>query len=353
MLSQAPLCTSQTSHSLRSVSTSCDPADSSSPSPGLYVTFKVLQLVNSFRKRVKTRVQSEWIPKKETWTRVAEDFCQDFEHQAFDEIDQYLGRKTGVRSRKRVHPQSIRRRTNDDDWKSSERESVKVATATKPTHDSTKSIQWLLDELNQSVKSGSQSLSTVAASDKLFVDRKSVFHIERLPLEELIQLLVVVKDLLDTFRRAQSSHCHVKTLAEGNELLDLYLDETATANLEHLLACLKDQLLRLLVAKLVELVHKHVIECQRDRCKHCEEWFCEFPDAQHPLSTTWPWSIRPSLAVLWGVCWMFYDFFLDPDGNMFDEQGQMVATRHELDTFILEDIRPQRQHQQPYYPPGE
>lgn len=36
-------------------------------------------------------------------------------------------------------------------------------------------------------------------------------------------------------------------------------------------------------------------------------WFSEFPNSVRPLSTTWPWSIRPSLMVLWGVCWKFFD----------------------------------------------
>ena len=188
------------------------------------------------------------------------------------------------------------------------------------------------------MKSDDLALTTVAKSDPLFVERKKTnFHIERLSLKELTQLLVVVKDLLDTLKRVPSSHSKVKTLSEGNELLDLSLDETNTANLEHLLLCLKDQLLRLLVAKLVELVHDHVIECQRDQHKHVKEWFFEFPDARHPLSTTWPWSIGPSLAVLWGVCWMFYDyhhFQFDQDGNMLDEQtGAVLATRQQLEPY--------------------
>ncbi|KAI4286996.1 MAG: hypothetical protein L6R35_003753 [Caloplaca aegaea] len=36
-------------------------------------------------------------------------------------------------------------------------------------------------------------------------------------------------------------------------------------------------------------------------------WFSEWPNGRRPLSTTWPWNIKPSLVVLWGVCWMFYD----------------------------------------------
>ena len=42
-----------------------------------------------------------------------------------------------------------------------------------------------------------------------------------------------------------------------------------------------------------------------------EEWFAEWPNSHRPLSTTWPWNIKPSLLVLWGVCWMFYG----PSGN--------------------------------------
>lgn len=35
-------------------------------------------------------------------------------------------------------------------------------------------------------------------------------------------------------------------------------------------------------------------------------WFFEWPGGRHPLNTTWPWAdVKPSLVVLWGVCWMF------------------------------------------------
>lgn len=36
-------------------------------------------------------------------------------------------------------------------------------------------------------------------------------------------------------------------------------------------------------------------------------WFFEWPSGQHPLNSTWPWAdVKPSLMVLWGVCWMFF-----------------------------------------------
>ena len=45
---------------------------------------------------------------------------------------------------------------------------------------------------------------------------------------------------------------------------------------------------------------------QRHRQRITKDWFTEYARNQRPLSTTWPWSIKPSLAVIWGVCWMFY-----------------------------------------------
>jgi hypothetical protein len=173
----------------------------------------------------------------------------------------------------------------------------------------------LLDELDRTVKSNDHQLITVAKANEVFIARKDDFEVKESSVKALVQQFVTVRDLLSTLRNVKVGRFGVRTLAEGNELLDLSLDETQTANLEHLLLCLKDQLNKLLVAKLVGLVRKHLVECQRDRTRHCEEWFFEFPDARHPLSTTWPWSIRPSLAVLWGVCWMFYD---RPAANNYD-----------------------------------
>lgn len=35
-------------------------------------------------------------------------------------------------------------------------------------------------------------------------------------------------------------------------------------------------------------------------------WFFEWPGGRRPLNSTWPWAdVKPSLLVLWGVCWMF------------------------------------------------
>ena len=102
--------------------------------------------------------------------------------------------------------------------------------------------------------------------------------------------------------------------------------------------CLLAQLLRQLIHFCIELVRDHIAECQKLRRRSREDWFFEFPDARPPLSTTWPWAIKPSLAVLWGVCWMFFGpLYWDKDGNLLDSQGNIQVSRSELDHWLLSD----------------
>lgn len=213
----------------------------------------------------------------------------------------------------------------------------------------------LLHELDRSVSSNDRTLSTVAKDGDLFLKRKADFHIERLSLQELAELIITVKDLLDTLKRATAPRRGARTLCEGNEVLNLKLDELYLANLEHLLLCLQDQLIRQFASRCVELVHRHVLDCQKDQQVHSEDWFFEFPDARHPLSTTWPWSIRPSLAVVWGVCWMFFDYSFDADGNMVDVQGHVVAPAHAVQQYLygMQQQEQRRRRRHASYSPGE
>ena len=203
----------------------------------------------------------------------------------------------------------------------------------------------LLTALDKSVKSETHSLSVVAKNHELFVQRKDDFHVQHDSFQELLPQLVRVTNLLDTLRRAPSSRSGVKTFAESDEGVDLSFDENILANLEHLLLCLKEQLIRLLIAELRTLVQTHVIECQRDQKQHTKELILEFPDNRHPLSTTWPWSIRPSLAVIWGVCWMFV-IYTDADGNLRDRlTGMLLLPAAEVQNWMRN-----QENNQTYYP---
>ncbi|KAK5124707.1 hypothetical protein LTR85_001420 [Meristemomyces frigidus] len=346
---QAPL-SLETSHSFDhrtpsrsalSSSASALASPTSSPSPFL-LTLQIVRLVNTFRKRVKTRVQARR-PKKATSAKVRQDFCQEVERQAFEEIDRYLGRHSH-----RHHPQ----RKGQHGVKHSPSPTGIVTEATSLPK---KSIDRLLHELDLSVNSDDRTLSTVAKNGDLFLRRKADFHIRRLSVQQLAELIITVKDLLDTLRRASAPHRGARTLCEGNEVLDLRLDETYLANVEHLLLCLQDQLIRQLASRCVELVQRHVLECQKDQHKHCADWFFEFPDARHPLSTTWPWSIKPSLAVVWGVCWMFFDrnapyYSFDINGNMVDVQGRVLVPAHAVQQYRHSMQQQERQRQASYSP---
>jgi len=87
------------------------------------------------------------------------------------------------------------------------------------------------------------------------------------------------------------------------------LDDRTVANLNYLLLRLRKILQDLTVQQVWDCFRRLLLEYQSGRWHQYkyggDKWCSEFSGVQRPLSTTWPWSIRPCLAVLWGVCWMF------------------------------------------------
>jgi hypothetical protein len=60
-------------------------------------------------------------------------------------------------------------------------------------------------------------------------------------------------------------------------------------------------------------------------------WFFEWPSGRHPLNSTWPWAdVKPSLLVLWGVCWMFFQDYGNPHVG---QQYQQSATPLHHNTY--------------------
>lgn len=56
-------------------------------------------------------------------------------------------------------------------------------------------------------------------------------------------------------------------------------------------------------------------------------WFFEWPGGRHPLNSTWPWAdVKPSLVVLWGVCWMFYDSHLR---GLMEERSRLIQSSNQ------------------------
>ena len=107
-------------------------------------------------------------------------------------------------------------------------------------------------------------------------------------------------------------------------------DTKFIANLEHLLRCLRQIALDSIVRHCNDLVEAHILHWY-DYWQHQkridEGRFAEWPNGQRPLSTTWPWNIKPSLLVLWGVCWMFYGQNQTPTSNPHQTRNQRGAAQ--------------------------
>jgi hypothetical protein len=189
-----------------------------------------------------------------------------------------------------------------------------------------------LANINRAAGLNTLSLSTLAAHDQLFLSRKADLFVKRLSISELQHLIIDVRDLLDTLHH-QPARPHLSALTSPSDgPAEFAIEPAYLANLTHLLLCLQSQLLCQLIHHLVQLVRTHIIECQRTHQRSCEDWFFEYPDARHPLSTTWPWAIKPSLAVLWGVCWMFAGpaIYWDQKGNVINRQGKILVSSLQL-----------------------
>ena len=150
-------------------------------------------------------------------------------------------------------------------------------------------VTSLLDALDLQAQPGHLTLGTVAAQDCLFIKHDS--HLASLPRSprKLYDILDLTTTLLD---RLQNS-----------------IREKFVANLEHLLRCLRQTALDAIIRHYLNIVTAYILHWHhywQYQRRIDEGWFAEWPNNQRPLSTTWPWNVKPSLLVLWGVCWMFY-----------------------------------------------
>lgn len=178
-------------------------------------------------------------------------------------------------------------------------------------------IHSLLQELEGHRQRQQVPLVEVASHEELFLRHGNTLAEELLPCSKASLAQVAYLFDLSTLLIGR-----LESLAQGGSVAasvpcGLPGDAKATANLTHLLLRLQYQLFRLLVnhgVQRIEAVAGRWREFWQQQRRLGDNWFAEWPDGRRPLSTTWPWNnIRPSLLVLWGVCWMFYDAYGDDD----------------------------------------
>jgi hypothetical protein len=212
------------------------------------------------------------------------------------------------------------------------------------------SIERLLDDLDEHTHHRSSSLIKIAADDKLFLNHSSeqlvetLAHTVSLPhaayLFDLSSLLIERLDSLQGQCGRSPSH----SLSE--EAYKQLQDEKFVANLVHLLRRLQYMLFEILVHRSLWQITEIVLywqEYRRQQNKLDDGWFAEWPSGERPLSTTFPWNIRPSLVVLWGVCWMFFPqnhYNKISAAGILDSPGFREAWMHNLDSTSPEGTYP-------------
>jgi hypothetical protein len=150
---------------------------------------------------------------------------------------------------------------------------------------------------------GANAVSVAASDDSLFLKHDISPMLEGYSLNQFIQVLIVVQEAINTLAACRSQHGDDWLAAQGLDL-GLNIDESFIANYEHLLLRLRAELAEALARKTLEELLRGGYD---KRQRKLLAWFSEFAEKPRPLSTSFPWTIKPSLAVLWGVCWMFYD----------------------------------------------
>ncbi|MCJ1243372.1 hypothetical protein MMC30_000569, partial [Trapelia coarctata] len=164
----------------------------------------------------------------------------------------------------------------------------------------------LLSHLDRHVTYGGRRLTHIAMHDHLFLQHNVQSLIQNSTIGEVSHILDLTTILLDRLYHAKKAQDAKREPGAGFDGIKL---EKFIANLEHLLKCLQQAALEALICYSLELLEadNHQWHEYWHHWKLLDDdWFNEWPSGRRPLSTTWPWNIKPSLVVLWGVCWMFY-----------------------------------------------
>ena len=174
-------------------------------------------------------------------------------------------------------------------------------------------------------------LHAAAADDNLFLqantdctpNRKNITGLRRIV--DLCDVLLASLSRLSYERKEPTSDSLDENAASGPTANSPdFTCEKFLANLEHLLLCQRQSALDAIVHHYLNIVEGALLLFYQQwlyRKSSLHDWFAEWPNGERPLSTTWPWNVKPSLIILWGVCWMFYDHNRG-NNNPFDKPDQ-------------------------------
>jgi hypothetical protein len=170
----------------------------------------------------------------------------------------------------------------------------------------------LLHHLDTLTLADDASMMKTAEEDELFLKQDARNLIKAINLDGLRNIFDLTTLLLSRLQHFPGSGWTTHGGGHKNHHISWvgFTCHKTTANLEHLLRCLQQATLEALISDKLK-----TIEAEVARWHHYwqlsrtifQKWYSEWPNGQRPLNTTWPWNVRPSLVVLWGVCWMFLE----------------------------------------------
>ena len=170
----------------------------------------------------------------------------------------------------------------------------------------------LLDKLEICTRAQGPSVASIAADDKRFLQYDARHELASKDTSVLGKVLDLTTALLNRLQQCVVNMAafpadSADTLGQSSWANSSY--QRATANLEHMLRSLQHAAIGALAyyyLKVVEAEFGPWHSNWQQRWQTGDAWFTEWPSGRRPLNTTWPWDVKTSLLVLWGVCWMFY-----------------------------------------------
>lgn len=268
------------------------------PRASLFLASRLASVVQKFRHRLQQKVQQ----KKRSPNPFGVSYHRGIRLRALSDLERYLPIR-GVASQQGL----TRLRCAP---------SCRLTVAAEPRsavehQDHGKWINKLLHDLDDHTHSSTISLCQIAADDNLLLSYSSNNLIESLAHHATVSQAAYMFDS-STFLIGKIEALRLDKLKKWTEAdvdCKRLKEESYTANLLHLLRRLQQILFQILVHRSITHLDEFALHWQKywqQEKKLGRDWFTEWPSGERLLSTTWPWNIRPSLVVLWGVCWMFY-----------------------------------------------
>ena len=170
------------------------------------------------------------------------------------------------------------------------------------------------------------SLSSVASKDCLFLHHDRYYCPLNNDIRSLHYIVGITTALLRYLHNSPSGKERLssKDFASSSSI-DSLSSESYAANIEHILLSIQQSAKEAVIQHYIKLIQDRLLRWYQfwlHKKGAIDDWFAEWPNGQHPLNTTWPWNVKPALLVLWGVCWMFYDFERQSSENL----GESDAT---------------------------